>query len=96
MSGDGDIGQLEHAYPILIEQKAPGFTRKRAKREVLQIPIQFRERPTNGHCLHAEPFDRLRPFFASLLSTLEPVFLQLSRPTHYSLALSTAADLPRS
>jgi len=40
--------------------------------------------------------NRLSPFFARLVSTLEQAFLYLSHPPRYSITLSAAADLPRS
>ena len=35
--------------PRLANQKAPAATRKRAKRQVLPVPIRIRGRPANGH-----------------------------------------------
>ena len=41
-------------------------------------------------------FNQFSQFFNHLISTLERAFLHFSQPSHYSIALSTAADLPRS
>lgn len=40
--------------------------------------------------------NELTQFFNHLVSTLERVFLQFTQPTHYSIALSTVANLPQS
>jgi putative transposase len=41
-------------------------------------------------------FDSLSQLFGRLISTLEQAFLHFSQPSHCSIALCTAADLPRS